>query len=252
MSLAEAQEGEEKKGGGDKVGQKGPRKPGGPGGPGSGGRDGMGDPFSEEERQRVREVLAKVWQDPEVVAAKENVAMATEEYREALKAAVLRVDPEAGELMARMHEKSKMMAMRNEHDAHRRRMFGGGGGGPLGPGLHEFLARLSDEERSLFMKAREKAEQTEAVQALREEMREVENPEERMRYMTRSRDLLLQEMVKIDERVKELLPRLQQQQQQRGGRPSGVGPARGNGDMRKKGGGNPGPKQPDAEASPAE
>ncbi|MEM8954208.1 MAG: hypothetical protein AAGD22_08665 [Verrucomicrobiota bacterium] len=238
------EEGEDRKVGVDRVGDKGPRKPGG-GGYGGGGREGMGEPLTEEERERVREVLAKVWQDPEVVAAKESVAMATEEYRDALKAAVLRVDPGAEELMARMHEKSRMMAMRKEHDAHRRRMFGGGGGGPLGPGLHEFLARLSDEERLIFMEARDKADQTEAVRVLREEMRAVEDPEERMKYMTRSRDLLLQEMVKIDERVKELLPRLQS----RGGRPNGGGPGRAGGDGagKKKGGGNSRPVQPEGE-----
>ena len=60
-------------------------KPGSPRGFGQGER---GNPFSsltQEEQKRVREVLAEVWQDPAVMAAKEGVRVSTDEYREALK-----------------------------------------------------------------------------------------------------------------------------------------------------------------------
>jgi hypothetical protein len=232
----------EKRGPGMKPG--GPSGPGGPGGPG--GKDRMGVDFTEAEMKRVREVLAEVWQDPGVLAAKEKVKLATDEYRDVLKAAVRRVDPEAEKLMAKMHELSRTMAMRREHDAHRKRMFAGvGPGGPLGLGLHEFLGRLSEEERKVFLAARETAEESEAVKAMREEMRSVEDPEERMRYMMRSRDLLLEEMVKVDARVKEMLPKLQP----RGGRPNG-GPGRPNGEPGEKGKageGNPKPARPTGE-----
>jgi hypothetical protein len=195
-------------------GMRGPGGKGGPvgpnGGPGGGGKEWMGAGLTEEEGRRIREVLAQVWQDPELLAAKEKVKMATDEYREVLQAAVRRVDPTAEKLMAKMHEMSRTMAMRNEHDAMRRRLFGKGGmGGPLGPGLHEFLGRLSEEDREIFLAAREQAEELEVVKAMREEMRSVEDADERVQFMTRSRDLLLAEMVKIDERVEGMLAKMQ-------------------------------------------
>lgn len=72
------------------------------------------DLFSKEEMERVRAVMGEVWQDEEVTKARDEVHRATEAYREALKNAVSRVDPEVVALMDKMHEDSRSMAFQRK------------------------------------------------------------------------------------------------------------------------------------------
>lgn len=116
-----------------------PFPPPGPG-PGPGPRPGHGPgpgkdaprPFAEggsaltqEEWERVRQVLADVWNQPEVAGAREAVHQATVAYREAVQSAVAKKDPGVAPLLEKMHRHF-------ESTSGRRR--GGQGPGPGGPG----------------------------------------------------------------------------------------------------------------------
>jgi len=67
--------------------------------------------LSPEENERLRQALARAWENPEVIRTRESVRQATEEYRKALRKAVREVDPGAVDLMGKLHEKSKSQAI---------------------------------------------------------------------------------------------------------------------------------------------
>jgi hypothetical protein len=84
------------------------------------------------------------------------------------------------------------------------------------------------------------------VIALREEMRKLDDPGERMRCMMKGRDVLIEEMVKVDARVKELLPRLEPRGERTNGG-AGRPPNGGAGGKKKGDEGNGGPERPEGE-----
>jgi hypothetical protein len=88
------------------------------------------DDLSPEERRRLDDVLAKAWTDPAVIQAREQVHAATDNYRKALRDAVERIDPAAAPLMGKLHDKSRLEAMRRKFP-----MPGPPGMGPFGPDL---------------------------------------------------------------------------------------------------------------------
>lgn len=63
-----------------------------------------GDAFrklSEEDRQKVRLAFEKAWNKPEVIAAREQLMKANDQYREALHAAIQEADPEVPKILER-------------------------------------------------------------------------------------------------------------------------------------------------------
>ena len=190
-----------------------------------------GDPLnglSEEERRRVREVLAKVWQDPEVMAAKESVRISTEEWRAAMKEAVNRVDPGVAELMNKMYEQSRSAEVRRRYEESMGKGGPGGPGRPGGPpkgppgmrpgagpngmpGLPEYVRALDEEKKKIFLEARAKASEVESIRTLRSQMeklylQEKTTREERHRISMEMRRALREEMIRIDPRVAEFVP----------------------------------------------
>ena len=53
----------------------------------------------EEERQKVRAAFEKVWNDPEVIAARDQLMKANEEYRQKLHAALEKADPDVVKIL---------------------------------------------------------------------------------------------------------------------------------------------------------
>ena len=102
------------KGGGDRDrGDRGDRERGdwrGGGGGGSGipgfgrppGRNDGFDKLPEFEKKRVREALDKVWSRPEVLEARDRAMKANEDFRDAVRAALKAIDPEAVAIMDRV------------------------------------------------------------------------------------------------------------------------------------------------------
>jgi hypothetical protein len=88
------------------------------------------DDLTPEERKHLDEVLSQAWQDPAVITAREEVHAATDKYRKALRDAVERIDASAVPLMGKLHDKSRVEAMRRKLP-----MGGPPGMGPMGPPL---------------------------------------------------------------------------------------------------------------------
>lgn len=208
-----------------------PQAPSQPQGPprGFGNNNHRGDPLdglTEEEKRRVRDVLAKIWQDPEVMAAKESVRISTEEWREALKKAVNRVDPTVAQLMNKLHEQSRSAEVRKRYEES---MGPGGPGRPGGPpkgpgmrygmgpngmpGLPEYVRALDEEKKKIFLEARGKALEAEAIRALREQMEKLYEKEkvareQRHRVMMQMRRVLREKMIQIDPRIAKITPEI--------------------------------------------
>jgi hypothetical protein len=63
-----------------------------------------GDSFrhlSEEDRQKVRKAFEKAWNKPEVMAARDQLMKANDQYREALHQAIQEADPEVAKILER-------------------------------------------------------------------------------------------------------------------------------------------------------
>lgn len=110
---------------------RGPRPPGerdrrfeGENGPMRGGRGGdMFRRLTEEERKRVREAFEKVWIRPEVEAAKGRLREANDEYRKAIDAALLAVDPEVVKILNRVRPVAPPLPERNDPEFARKMWF---------------------------------------------------------------------------------------------------------------------------------
>lgn len=151
-----------------------------------GSRGGEGSPFmklSDEERQQVRAALAKVWNDPKVKAARDDIKVANDAHRQALKDAMADVDPKIREVLA------KVM------DSHFR---DGGEGRRLGPG-GMMRPDFSDEEGKIMKEAYEKAMETEVMKAIKAD------GASGGRESKEFRESLQAEMIRIDPRVGELM-----------------------------------------------
>jgi hypothetical protein len=60
------------------------------------------DQLSEDEKKKLRAAIEKVWEAPEVSAAREKIMKATEEMRTTLRSALEKSDPEAAKIMAKV------------------------------------------------------------------------------------------------------------------------------------------------------
>jgi hypothetical protein len=60
------------------------------------------DQLPEADKRRVREALDKVWSRPEVIQARDRAMKANEDFRDAIRAALEAIDPEAVRIMDRV------------------------------------------------------------------------------------------------------------------------------------------------------
>jgi len=93
------------------------------------------DDLTPEERKRIDGILSQAWTDPAVIAAREEVHTATDNYRKALRNAVERIDPTAVPLMGKLHDKSRFEAMRRKIPGDRPPGMGPGTGPGIGTGI---------------------------------------------------------------------------------------------------------------------
>lgn len=154
-------------------------------------------PLSQEEMEKIREVLARVWDQMDVRKAREEVLLATDRYRQELKKAVEEADPSLVPLMERMHKETKSAMVRD----HRRRPKNPLPSDPIkavrrlveaAPGFHLY----SDAEQKVALSAAEKiAGENIAIQNALQELKNSEFPSQNYARVRRSiRDLLDDEM----------------------------------------------------------
>ncbi len=117
----------------------------------------MMDGLSPELRQRFETVRDKVMQDPKIQELRKKADAASEEFRNAMRDAMIKADPELAEAI--------------KENARR----GGKRGDDRGPGF----ANLSEGDRQKLMAAREKAKADPAVFAAEQKKDAARTPEER-------------------------------------------------------------------------
>lgn len=174
-------------------------------GPKMGGKGSSERSLSQEEKERIRSVLAEAWKRPEVIAARDEVQAATETYKEALETAVLEIDPEAQSLMKRLHSESKMEAMKHRLPPHHR----GGPGRGMGPkSPKDVVERIASsepafrdmnfEERRRFMDLAKAVHESGKIDTPMEKVMKAAAPKELGQARSRLREKLVEEMGKQD------------------------------------------------------
>ncbi len=191
-------------------------------------RNAAWESLSPEQREKLREALRKVWTDPAVINAREEIKHASDAYQEAIRSAVEKADPSMAGVLAKLQGAGGMGS-------------GGGMGMPGGPGepgkgtggsprgFEEqirppgFLESLSPEDREKFRKAETAALESEAVKAAREELTRIREEDEALRRKRleahrKLRKVTFEEMVRIDPSIAAMQKRLE------GARPPGGNP----------------------------
>lgn len=138
--------------------------------------------LSKEEQERLRTALREVWTDPSVLSAREEVRQATEDYQRAVRAAIVKSDPELGRLLSRAQSHS-------EGRMQERMGSGGFQGGRMGmrrPGEYSmgppaFLESLTPEERARFEKAEKAAQASEGVLSAKQQFEALRKEDEALR-----------------------------------------------------------------------
>ena len=169
-------------------------------------------PLTPTERERIRKVLAEAWERPDVIAARDEVHMATENYKRALNEAVAKIDPGAEELMNRLHKGSKMEAMRHRLPPHRK---GPNGHGPVSS-PEELVERLASsepafrtmsfDERRRFLEIARKVHESGAIDdELRKALEKSGKSDSHLAARKRTRKALLDAMMREDPWVKKAI-----------------------------------------------
>ncbi len=168
---------------------------------------------SREDHEELRRLLGKVWDDPAVAQSREEVRLASDNFRKVLHAKIAELDPEAAELMEEMKGHSRSSKSGGD--------FGGGSRG-MRPDGHRtgldymarppFYASLDKEQRGIYDNAYKAAIATDTLKGVIAEMRETRQQDDELRKVrttqfVRARKLLNEEMIKADPRVGEYFSR---------------------------------------------
>ncbi len=170
--------------------------------------------LSEEERRKLREVLRRVWSDPEVQNAREEVKNAAENYKKAVKAAVGKEDSKVAALLVKVQSENAGKARRllppgpprpGDGKGERRSLAHLHIGGP------DFLEKLSKEQRKQFLKAQAIAKDRPEVKDAWTELEKIRKKDdairkERLQAFTKLRRVSLQALLSVDPDLKDILP----------------------------------------------
>ena len=196
----------------------------------------LGD-MSPEDKAAMKKALQAVWENPEVMQARDEVMRATEAFRKAIRKAVSKEDPRVAGLVERMHGGGKS----KEWDKKRPGSDGRGGrllmGRPPGVndrgsipgaegrgigavGLMAFHGDFSEEEKKRLEEAREKAIKSEAFQQVQKDLRNLLKQGEdlrkkRVEMFHQTREAMIQAMIVADPKVKPLLQRMKTKTQKK-------------------------------------
>ncbi len=171
--------------------------------------------LSEEERKKLREVLRRVWSDPEVQSAREEVKNAAENYKNAVKTAVGNEDPLVAKLLVKVQSEN---AGNVSQLLPGRPPFPGDGKGERRGSEHllvgppGFLERLTEEQRRKFLKAQAIAKDSPAVKDAFKELDKIREKDEsfrkeRLQAFKKLRKASYQALLSVDPELKEFLPK---------------------------------------------
>ncbi len=194
--------------------------------------------LSPEDREAVKKALQAVWENPEVMQARDEVKRATDTFRQAMKKAVEQEDPRVAALVGKMHNRGSSKGLKGEMGKKRPGSEGRGGRPPIGkmgkgPGPHErgpgaagsgrgigpagftaFLGDFSEDEKKRLKAAREKAMESEELQKVQEELKDLlkqgENlRKQRVEMFHQTKEKMFKAMIQADPGVKVLLERME-------------------------------------------
>ncbi len=184
---------------------------------GSGKRPGSAvwNSLSEEESKKLREVLRRVWADPEVQSAREEVKNAAENYKKAVKNAVGEEDPLVAKLLVKVQSEnagnmSQLLPTRHP--------FPGEGKGDRRGAEHlligppGFLEKLTEEQRRKFLKAQAIAKDRPAVKEALKDLEKIRKKDEsfrkeRLQAFMKLRKAGYQALLSVDPELKDILPK---------------------------------------------
>lgn len=186
-----------------------------------------------EQREKLREALREVWNDPAVISAREEVKHASDAYQAAVKAAVARHDPSLVEALAKLQGSVKGFGGA---------AFSGSGAPPRGPGVPGgpggagvrrgfdgpfrppgFLESLSPEMRERYRKAEATANESEPVKQARDVLSKLRSEDEalrrrRLEAFLELRRATVEGIIEADPELESLRRRLLEGQRPGGGR----------------------------------
>lgn len=186
---------------------------------------------SPEDREAVKKALQAVWENPEVLQARDEVKRATEAFRKAIRKAVNQQDPQVAEVVEKMYGggKSRDWGMRKQgadgqaggkppgRDDHGPRPSGAEGRG-IGPaGFLAFHGDFSKEEKERLEEARKKAMESEEFKRVQEELKVLLKQGEdlrkkRVEMFHQTREETIKAMIKVDPGVEPLLEKMQKRE----------------------------------------
>ncbi len=153
-------------------------------------RDKMLEHLPPELRKRFEAARDKAMQDPAIQELKKKADAAGEEFRTAMRDAMMKADPGlANMLKEKMEDK-----FQGGKDGHRPEASG--------------FANLSDNDRQKLMAAREKAKDDPAVQAAEAKKKDAKTPEQRQAALEEFHQAMKQALLKADPTIGPILDQL--------------------------------------------
>lgn len=201
----------------------------------------LGD-MSDKDKAAMKKALQAVWENPEVMQARDEVRRATDTLREAIRKAVGKEDPRVAALVEKLHGGGKTRDWgkkrpgpdgRGGHPqmgrpgggSDRGPGFGGDGRG-IGPaGIMAFHGEFTKEETKRLEVAKRKAMESEAFRKVMESQRSLLKQGEELRnrrveMFHQTRQAMTQAMVEADPEVKPLLERMEKRKKDRPDKPN--------------------------------
>lgn len=121
----------------------------------------------DEVKAKFRAAREAALQNPEIAALRQEADAANAKFRDAMREAIAKADPELAEKVRKHMEKSGSVKGPKKH-----------GDRPKGPGAPDF-SKLAPEEKDKLQTAREIAKQAPAVQSAEAAIKSAQSPEER-------------------------------------------------------------------------
>ncbi|NNE93695.1 MAG: hypothetical protein HKN23_18755, partial [Verrucomicrobiales bacterium] len=152
-------------------------------------RDPMAN-LSDEERSRLRQAMREAWSDPAVIQARQEVNDSVQAYQKAIRAALLKKDPEMKGLISKMEASSQshVKTMIGEATRH----GNGGKSGPRAGGGDQrgfdmltrapsYLSNLTPEQRKQYFELRDKVKSNPEVRELFGKLEQLRKEDDAMR-----------------------------------------------------------------------
>ena len=164
----------------------------------------------EEVRKRFEEAREKALKDPKLAELKEKAASANKAFFEAMKAKMTEIDPGLNEILEKAREERPRKWGDMDKGPKGDKPEGRKGDGPDKKGDRKdgHLGKLTEEERTKLMAARDKAKEDPTVQAAKKQLDEAKTPEERQTAMQSFRDAMHQAILKVDSSLEGVLEKM--------------------------------------------